>query len=65
VEGFEWEKLPFFRLVRQILQPKSGIFGEKFNATSRQKGFFTAKGFHRNKSNIYKSAKHLLNIDFQ
>jgi diadenosine tetraphosphatase ApaH/serine/threonine PP2A family protein phosphatase len=39
--------------VRQILQSKSGIFGEKFNETSRKKGFPIAKGLHRNKSNEY------------
>jgi hypothetical protein len=27
-----------------------GIFGEKFNETSRKKGFPIAKGLHRNKS---------------
>jgi hypothetical protein len=50
VEGFERGELSFFRLVRQILQSKSGIFGEKFNETSRKKGFPIAKGPHRNKS---------------
>jgi hypothetical protein len=38
--------------VRQILQSKSGIFGEKFNETSRKKGFPIAKGPDRNKSNV-------------
>ncbi|MBK6931090.1 MAG: hypothetical protein IPH12_09520 [Saprospirales bacterium] len=51
VEGFEWVKMPFFRLARQILQSKSGIFDEKFNAAKREKGFFPAKDLHRNKSN--------------
>jgi hypothetical protein len=51
VGGFEREKLPFFRLARQILQSKWGIFGEKFNEVGRKKGFFTAKAPHRNKSN--------------
>jgi len=50
VGGFEWKKMPFFRLVRQILQSKSGIFGEKFNEARRENGFFTAKDSHRNKS---------------
>jgi len=51
----------FFRLDRQILQPKSGIFGEKFNETSRKKGFFIAKGSHRNKSrtSMFKSMRFL------
>ena len=49
VGGFEREKLPFFRLARQILQSKSGIFDEKFNDERRKKGFFAAKGSHRNK----------------
>jgi acetyl esterase/lipase len=35
------------------LQSKSGIFGEKFNETSRKKGFPIAKALHRNKSNVY------------
>jgi hypothetical protein len=48
VEGFERGELSFFRLVRQILQSKSGIFGEKFNETSP-----IAKGLHRNKSIQY------------
>jgi len=43
--------MAFFRLVGQILQSKSGIFGEKFNEASREKGFFIAKAAHRNKSN--------------
>jgi len=42
--------MPFFRLARQILQSKSGIFGEKFNEARREKGFFIAKAAHRNKS---------------
>jgi hypothetical protein len=50
VEGFEWEKTSFFRLARQILQSKWGIFGEKFNEVRRKKGFFAAKALHRNKS---------------
>jgi hypothetical protein len=50
VEGFERGELSFFRLVRQILQSKSGIFGEKFNETSRKKGFPIATALHRNKS---------------
>jgi hypothetical protein len=41
VGGFECEKKPFFRLARQILQSKSGIFGEKFNEARREKGFFS------------------------
>ena len=53
VGGFEREKLPFFRLARQILQSKSGIFDEKFNDERRKKGFFAAKGSHRNKSNYH------------
>ncbi|MBX2891888.1 MAG: hypothetical protein KF734_13220 [Saprospiraceae bacterium] len=50
VEGFERRELSFFRLARQILQSKSGIFGEKFNKASRKKGFLFAKDLHRNKS---------------
>ena len=44
--------MSFFRLIRQILQSKSGIFGEKSNEVRRKKGFFIAKGLHRNKSEI-------------
>ncbi len=36
---------------RQILQSKSGIFGEKFNEGIRKKDFLPAKAIHRNKSN--------------
>jgi len=36
---------------RQILQSKSGIFGEKFNEGFRKKDFLPAKAIHRNKSN--------------
>jgi len=50
VEGFEWGKLSFFRLARQILQSKSGIFGEKFNKGSRKKDFLPAKGLHSKKA---------------
>jgi hypothetical protein len=50
VEGFERGELSFFRVVRQILQSKSGIFGEKFNETSRKKGLPIATALHRNKS---------------
>ena len=53
--GFESEKTSFFPLKRQILQPKSGISGEKFNEARRKKGFFIAKSSHRNKSNYYRS----------
>ena len=35
---------------RQILQSKSGIFGEKFNEGIRKKDFLPAKAIHRNKS---------------
>jgi len=37
-------------------QSKSGIFGEKFNETSRKKGFPIAKDHHRNKPNNRKLA---------
>jgi len=36
---------------KQILQSKSGIFGEKFNEGIRKKDFLPAKAIHRNKSN--------------
>ena len=32
------------------MQPKSGIFGEKFNDEGRKNGFFTAEASRRNKS---------------
>jgi len=51
VEGFEWRNLSFFRMPGQILQSKSGIFGEKFNEGIRKKDFLPAKAIHRNKSN--------------
>jgi len=38
-------------MVRQILQSKSGIFGEKFNEARWKKSFFIAKATLRNKSN--------------
>ncbi len=44
-------KNAIFSAARQILQSKSGIFDEKFNAAKREKGFFPAKDLHRNKSN--------------
>jgi len=50
VEGFEWGNLSFFRMPRQILQSKSGMFGEKFNEGIRKKDFLPAKATHRNKS---------------
>ena len=52
VEDFERGKMPFFRLTRQILQSKSGIFDEKSNEVRRKKSFLPAQGLHRNKSNL-------------
>jgi len=51
---------------RQILQSKSGIFGEKFNEGIRKKDFLPAKAIHRNKSNRFKPksncAVYVLNV---